>query len=431
MMDLTYTPAFMSNRKKVLYLTLLAFSISGQQLAHGAGFQIPNQSLKAIGSAGANIAYTPGPDSAYYNPANLSFLEDRWSLETSLTTLWLPEINYQDNRSSVFDGSSDLELFFLPQVHLASKDYSDFRFGFSLTYPYGLAKNWDQPFPEASARKFSLFVAEANPSVSYKVTDDFSVAAGLRGIYSKGEVKNRAVNPPIGAIYPLTTLDRDMDANDVGFGYNLAATFRPTPAWRIAATYRSKVDLTLDGDADLSAFVGPYPVDAYSGSSDLDLTLPAVFSLATSYTFDRLTLEVAWNRTFWSDIEELDFNYSQPLGPALAVFDQPVIKDWKDSDALRFGLTYQWSQRLLTTMGFAIDNTPIPERTLNFELPDSDAYMYGLGIQYNVRDTLKLGISYMYYYTTSRHVSSSSTGIDGTFDDGGAHAITVGAITSF
>ncbi|MFV0437610.1 MAG: OmpP1/FadL family transporter [Desulfopila sp.] len=425
------TRSIRCGNKKLFIFAICTFGFLSQHLAHGAGFQIPNQSLKAIGSAGANIAYTPGPDAAYYNPANLSLLDDRWALETSLTTLWLPKIDYRDNRSSALDGSSDLELFFLPQIHLASRDYHNFRFGFSLTSPYGLAKNWDQPFPRAFAGKFSLFVTEANPSVSYKVSDHFSVAAGVRGVYAKGKVKNFVDNPPIAEISPLTDVDRDLEANDVAYGYNLAATYRPTADWRIATTYRSKIDLHLKGSGDLAAMFGPFPYDSYSGSANLDITLPAVFAIAVARTFGPLTLEAAWNRTFWSDLNRLDFDYGRPVGPALATFDQPVEKDWKDSNSYRFGLTYQWSPQLTSTLGFAIEKTPVPERTLNFEMPDSDAYMYGLGLQYAVQESLKLGVSYMYYYTTSRDVSSDSTGIDGTFDKGDAHAITVGAIASF
>lgn len=419
------------NLPLILTLTLLS-----AQAAYGSGFQIPNQSLRAIGLAGANIAYTPGPDSAYYNPANMSFLEDRWSLETSLTTLYLPEVDYKDYRSPALDGSSDSELFFMPQVHLVSEDYDDFRFGFSLTYPYGLAKNWDQPYQAATTEKFSLFVAEANPTISYSASDKLSIAAGIRVIYGDGEVKNGATNPPITSMAPLTELRRDMDADDWGLGYNLAATYRPIPQWRLALTYRSKVDLDLDGDATLSANAGPFPVAGYDRSGDLSITLPAVLSLATSYSFDDLTLEIAWSRTFWSDIEELDFNYDQSfLGTVFDGFDRPVAKNWDDTDAFRLGITYKLTEQFVTTLGFAIDNTPIPDETVGFELPDSDAYMYGLGFQYIKSENLTMGISYMYYHTTSRSVSSQSVaglpGVEGNFSDGGAHALTVGVITSF
>lgn len=429
-------PACHTGTRGNLIFLVIVCTVAGSRPAYGAGFQIPNQSLRAVGIAGANIAYTPGPDAAYYNPANMSLLEDRYQLETSLTTLLLPEIEYEDNRSPLLDGSSDEELFFLPQVHLASRNYQDFRFGFALTYPYGLAKSWDQPYPAATANHFSLFVAEANPTLSYSVMEAFSVAAGLRAVYGKGEVENGAANPPFTAMSPLTSLDRDMDGDDTSLGYNLAATYRPIPPWRLAATYRSKVDLDLEGDAALTALAGNLPVAAYNGSGELSITLPAVFSLATSYSFDDLTLEIAWSRTFWSDIENLDFRYDQSfLGTVFDGFDRPLAKDWDDSDALRFGLTYQLTERVLTTLGFAIDQTPVPEETLGFELPDSDAFMYGAGLEYKQSDRFRLGISYMYYHTTSRAVTNGSVaglpGIDGNFDGGGAHAVTVGVITSF
>lgn len=424
----------LQQKKFLLPITLCSIFVS--QSVFGAGFQIPNQSLRAVGIAGANIAYTPGPDSAFYNPANMSFLEDRLAVETSLTTLWLPEVEYQDNRSPFFDGSSDSELFFLPQVHLASKNYGDFRFGFSLTYPYGLAKSWDQPYPAATAQEFSLMTVEANPTLSYAVSDTLSIAGGIRVVYGEGEVKNGISNPPFSELNPLTELSRDMDADDVQLGYNLAATYRPVPQWRLAATYRSKVDLDLEGDTILIAQAGQLPVAGYTGSGQLPLTLPAVFSLATSYSFDDLTVEIAWSRTFWSEIEELDFQYDQSfLGTVFDGFDRSVPKDWDDSDALRFGVTYQLTEQFCTTLGFAIDNTPVPDNTLGFELPDSDAYMYGLGFQYRKNEQFTLGISYMYYHTTSRMVTSQPVaglpGIDGNFSDGGAHAVTVGLITSF
>lgn len=430
------TTCFNGNYLLTLLITVI-FQLSFSTVAGSSGFQIPNQSLRAVGIAGATIAYTPGPDAAFYNPANMSFLEDSWAVEASVTTLYLPEIEYSDTRSPLLNGSSETELFFLPQVHVSSKDYNKFRFGFSLTYPYGLTKEWRQPYPAATANKFSLFVIEANPSVAYLLSDKFSIAGGVRIIYSEGEVKNGATNPPFSALSPLTGLSRDIDSSDdVQVGYNLAATYRPTPALRLAATYKSEVNLDLEGDALLQALSGEIIAGQYNGQGTLPISLPAVFSLAAAYTFDDLTIELAWNRTYWSAIEELDFQYSQPLlGTAFDAFDRPQPKNWDDSDAIRLGFTYRINDSFLATAGFAIDDTPVPDSTLGFELPDADAYMYCLGIQYKTSDRMRLGVSYMYHHTTSRSVTTLPIAglpeIDGEFTDGGAHAVTVGVISTF
>lgn len=401
-----------------------------------SGFQIPNQSVTAVGIAGAHIASTPGPDSSYYNPANMAFLNDAWQMEASLTSLSLPSIDYTDNRSPLLDGSSDSELFFLPLIHLSSKDYHDFRFGFSLTYPFGLAKNWDQPFPATMSEEFSLIVIEANPTVSYTVFDNFSVGGGIRFVYGEGEVSNRVTSPPFDQLDPLTSLSREMDGDDIGLGYNLAATLKTTENWTMAITYRSKVKLKLEGNASLQAQVNQSTISGYLGSGDLDVNLPAVFSLATSYSFEKLTLEIAWNRTFWSSFKELDFDYNQSFsGTIFDAFDRPLIKNWNDSDAIRLGATFALTEKLTTTLGFAYDQSPVPKSTLGFELPDSDSFMYSGGIRYQQNPNLQLALSYMYQYTTSQTVVNQSAtglpGVDGKFTDGGAHAVTIGVIYNF
>jgi long-chain fatty acid transport protein len=92
-------------------------------------------------------------------------------------------------------------------------------------------------------------------------------------------------------------------------------------------------------------------------------------------------------------------------------------------------------EKLTTTLGFAYDQTPVPESTLGFELPDSDSLMYSGGIQYQQNKNLQIALSYMYQHTTSRTVSNQSDtglpGVDGKFTEGGAHAVTVGLIYNF
>ncbi|MFT5697480.1 MAG: long-chain fatty acid transport protein [Desulforhopalus sp.] len=422
-----FCPCLVRGKWRVFHFFILTATVllSLNRAAFSAGYQIPNQSNRAVGIAGATIAYTTGPDASYYNPANMAFLDDVWMLETSLTMLYLPSIEYTDNRSSQLNGSSESEMFYLPQIHLSSKDFNNFRFGFSLTYPYGLAKRWDEPYPAATAKEFSLDVIELNPTFSYALGETLSLGGGLRFIYSEGTVENG-----------VPGLTRELEGDDLQVGYNLAATYRPIKQWRLAATYRSEVTLDLEGDATMMASVGEIPVAGYNGSGSLEVTLPAVFSLATSYSLKDVTLEVAWNRTLWSGVEDFDFQYDQSfLGTPFDGFDRPLAKSWDDSDALRFGLTWAVLESLDVTLGFAIDETPVQENTLGFELPDSDAYMYTAGLQYDYSKSLSLGISYMYHHTTTRSVSGDPVaglpGIDGTFKEGGAHAVNVGTIWRF
>ncbi|MBM9615581.1 outer membrane protein transport protein [Desulfobulbus rhabdoformis] len=415
----------------ILLAGIICGGLSPDQHALASGFRITNQSLGAVGKAGANTAYTPGPDASYYNPANMAFQPDIWQVETSLTTLYLPSVSYNDSRTSAFNGESESEIFYMPLLHLVSPEYGKLRFGFSLTSPFGLSKKWSQPFPRAYSQKISLITVEANPSLALKVNDWMSLGAGVRFIHGRGEIDND-LTASIFPLGPLTSVRHSSNASDMEVGYNLAMSLRPTDRWNIAATYRSEVELDLTGSGQMDAMIGTFPFLHYSTGASLNIILPAILSLSTSYSFDRLTVEVAWDRTFWGAISEMDFTYTQNFSePYFAYFDSPITRNWKDTNAYRIGLNYDWNEHWTTTLGFAFDETPIPDQTLEFQLPDSDALVYCFGLRYRYSSTTEVGLSYMYHHTRTRSVQSNARDLNGTFTDGGAHAVTLGLITRF
>lgn len=107
-----------------------------------------------------------------------------------------------------------------------------------------------------------------------------------------------------------------------------------------AATYRSKVDLTVEGDATLV-----HPVATYNNiGASVTIPLPASLALAAAYTIDKTTVEFVFERTYWSSYKDLDFNYNTTLSsvggasPYMA-FDVARPKNWKDVNAYRIGVT--------------------------------------------------------------------------------------------
>ena len=103
--------------KKTFACTALAALLVGST-AHGAAYRIPEQSVNAVAKAGANIASSNTADASYFNPANMSWLEDRALFEGAAEWIHLKTINYHDNRSPLYSGESDGEDFVLPQKGL-------------------------------------------------------------------------------------------------------------------------------------------------------------------------------------------------------------------------------------------------------------------------------------------------------------------------
>jgi len=388
--------------------------------ALASGYRIPEQSMNSTALSGAYVAAAHGADAAYFNPANMSW-EEKSSAEVDLTYINLASIEYRDNTTTLKNGASRTENFILPQIHAVSPAYGKTRIGISLAYPAGLSKRWEAGFPRASAEEFTLKVTEFNPSLSYAVNDSFSVAAGIRAICASGVVKSTAL-PPFSA--PLTLLSRDLDGDTSEFSYNLAMAARPLKNLKLAATYRPKVDLDIEGDALLRS-----NFETYNGSASVSIPLPEVITIAAAYTMGRTTLELTWDRTKWSDYKNLDFNYSRDLTTTtLGRFDAPISKNWADSNAYRLGLSHRLSDVLTLMAAVARDENPVPEDTLGFELPDSAATLYSIGAVYQTGN-IRLGASYLYDKKDDRNVTNSS--INGTFSNAAAQLLNMGAEIRF
>ncbi len=125
-------------------------------------------------------------------------------------------------------------------------------------------------------------------------------------------------------------------------GTTLAMSYKPIENLNLAVTYRSNVDLDLSGTANLSSSVPP---GSYNGDAGVSVPVPAVLAIAASYTFfDQLTVELEYDRTYWSEYEKLDFTYPITLGnPVLeAAFNDPKTRNWSDTDTFRISMEYDF-----------------------------------------------------------------------------------------
>ena len=397
---------------------------------YAAGYKIPEQSIKSVALSAAYVAGADEADATYFNPANMSFIDDGSKSELAFTYIHLPKVKfngrvYTSPNSFVSSSSkSKREDFLLPHFHYISPKISNFRFGLSLVTPAGLSKRWESEPQIYSAKKFLLRVVEINPTISYLVNDKLSVGAGVRFIYSEGEVK----------IERDGLYKQDMEGDtDIKIGYNLAISYKPYNPITLAITYRSKVDLKEKGDA--KGYISRYLITKnladystkinFNSSANVTVPLPAAINLAFALQLNKsIKAEAVFERTFWKSYKELDFNFNDPL--IEATLGKPKDKNWKDSNSFRFGLTHKSSSELTTMAAIVYDQTPVPSKTLGFELPDSDAMLFSLGTLYNIKENLKIGVAYLYSHKLKRRIDDATQNINkifGTFSGSGAHLV--------
>jgi long-chain fatty acid transport protein len=365
----------------------LLIGTAGQTQA--AAYKLPESSLNGTALSAAYVANAHGADSSYYNPAAMVFSEDAGSsIEADLTVAYLSEIKFSG--LGYPDDKSESEAIAIPTFHYISPAMGNLRYGFSAVTPGGLTKRW-LGVGSQFAKEFTLQTIELNPTISYKVNDSFAVGGGLRAIYSKGIVRSDEVLAPAG---------RKLKGDSWDYGYNLALHFKPSDNLDLSATYRSKIDLTEEGEAWLTSGGAPvYPtlLMAPSNWASVTVPMPAALSLAAAYSFDKTTVELVLERTYWSAYKELDFSYSIPIpGPLGAAFDDPAPKNWGDSNTIRLGVTHELNSKWTLMAGFAYDKTPVDNTYVGFELPDTDAKIISFGAKYKMSDDMTIGAALLY-----------------------------------
>ncbi|MBU1658569.1 porin [bacterium] len=395
---------------KNVFLKTTAFTLLSSTVLFASGYKIPEASLNSVALGAAYIAHTTAADAAYYNPANMVFMDDENSMDMDLKYISLDAPNFKGTVSGTsYDINAESETFLVPSIHYVSEKAGDVRVGLSIVSPGGLSKRWTVSPAKDKAEEFTLQIIEVNPSIAIAINEEVAIALGLRVLHTSGVVKS------------TSTASRDMKGESFDFGYNLALSYKPTSDIDVALTYRSNVDLSVEGNAKL--YLSGSKV--YDGGASVSVPLPAMLSLAFAYTLQsKTTFEFVYERNMWSEYKELDFNYVSSIPLAIQpYFDDSIAKDWKDTNDFRLGIT-QELEKLTLMAGIVYSENPVPDETLSFELPDSDSLSVSFGGRYQINKKLDLGLAALYSMRESRSVTNAD--LSGEFTNSNVLMISAG-----
>lgn len=195
---------------------------------------------------------------------------------------------------------------------------------------------------------------------------------------------------------------QDIDGDAWSVGFNLALAYKPTDSLRLAATFRSEIDMDIEGTGSgyttnpLNGLRHPFN----DASIETSLPMPAMLALAVSQTFGKTTLEFVYEQMFWSAYDVVDPSFEDPI--IELTLGQPRWQDWKDTNDFRLGISYQYNNALKLMGGVSYEETPVPAETLGFDLPDSDILWFSAGAAYAFKPNIELGLAYTYGHYRNR-----------------------------
>ncbi|GAU08484.1 OmpP1/FadL family transporter [Desulfoplanes formicivorans] len=357
--------------------------------AFGAGFGIYEWSARGNALGGAMIGKADDPSAVAYNPAGITQLPGVQVMGgfTALMPSATVEVETDGGESGSWD-THDLGLDGIaPHAYLTWQMNDKFWFGLGAFTRFGLASEYDSNWAGRYAEYYAgVATYSINPSIAYKINEQWSVAAGIEAMYLDIEIKRK-----------IYTGAKDIDADLAGDcwapGYNLGIHYKPVKWFSAGLTYRSEIHPHVEGDVDFSN----NSKGLYDQSVVGYLNLPASWSLGLAFQLnEKLNLEVDGIFTQWSAYKDIRFAYD-------TLTTQKEEKNWKDVWRFQVGLEYAYNDWLDLRCGYVYDQSPINDAHYDYMIPLTDRHIFSVGTGMHWGN-VTLDLSYGYLFSQDKDV---------------------------
>lgn len=371
--------------------------------AFAGGFAIGTQSGSGTGNAFAGgAAVAEDASVAWYNPAGMAVLPSGRHFAIA-GHLLRPSFRFSNTASSgafafpgTGDGGDGGDLALVPAFYFATDIDPRWRFGIAVNAPFGLKTDYDAGWRgQLVALRSEVKSVNVNPSLAYRASDAVSLGAGVSVQKLDAKLTNCASFPPPA---PACANTATLDADDVGFGFNLGLTVQAAPATRIGFSYRSSIKFELEGTATFSA------TPAANGSVKADLRVPASVSVSVFHQAGprwELMGDATWTR--WSTLQQLAVIRTSGAAAGTTLTALPFR--WDDAWRFAIGASYRASDRTKLRFGIAYDQTPSNDLTRTPRLPDQDRTWIAAGVQYRLSKPGVLEFGYAHEFVRDANVN--------------------------
>ncbi|MCA1928540.1 OmpP1/FadL family transporter [Rheinheimera sp.] len=458
-------------RKASLPLAISLALLSQSALAEG--YKLFEQSVSAAGNAYAGRgAQITDASLVYSNPAALTKLKGAQfsgGLNLIHATTRYSDASAQSANGMAVKGrdSGKLTLSELVPFAFYSDHFTDnLSWGMGVYAPFGLSSDYQNDWVgRYFADETSIKVVAMQPTLAYKLSQDWSFGLGLNINYAEGTLSKYKdhsglceLGTGINALYQRDVYNAaycdshyEVNGDDVAAGYNLGI-HADLGSTKLALVYHSEVKYTLKGDSEInntpitganvvgnpnfivvaptlpaiSLATGKLAANSYlTEQSRLDLTTPAnlAFSLDQQLT-DVLSVQASVNWTGWSSFESIDI-VSDDATPSISLSTQQpqnlnkagyigyIPEHWQDSWSYSVGTTVQYNDELTLKTGLAYDENPIGNSHKTARVPTSDRIWWTWGANWTLTAQQSLDFAYGYMWMDKVRIDEHEYNADG------------------
>jgi len=337
------------------HLTFLAAAVSlaVSGAASASGFRLPENSIAGLSTSNALVANSTELGALTYNPAGMSFHKKNGAVAGLMDINLDLKVNPQGGTPTDSTGKDNIAV---PNGYFMGQLQNGWAWGLGISAPFGLETRWPAgtfptfnalTVPQLEPEHSKIEVLNFNPNVSKRISPNTSVAFGVDFYNAKSMVFN--------------TQGYAIDGTGEGTGFNLAVLHRAGD-WSFGGSYRSQVDVDINGQVS-------------GAPATTSITFPWMLQIGAQYQATKaLALEFDVERTGWSKFDKLVIK-----APVAGVTINST-NNWSDSNAYRFGGTYQLAPGTQLRFGLALDKTPQGDSYYSARVPDADRKLYSIGI---------------------------------------------------
>jgi long-chain fatty acid transport protein len=357
-------------KKTILSLLMVAFFSSG---LWGGGWNNTLMGARAIAMGAAFAGLADDASAIYYNPAGLAFQESRLNLA-------IDGFYISPTHEYVYPTGPRVQSKFsssIPQVFLSYQTSDRLTIGFGAYVPYaGGGVEWTTgQLPVPSLRSY-LGIISLTPTLSYQVSEKFSVGLNLNFYHSVFEVKTIADQ--------MGPMETNESGTSLSAGVGLM--FKPTERASIGLSIRGPAKMTLNGTTSISVDAPGLGKVAFKLDSETRFNLPWDLEIGFAYRVsDRFLVTTSAQYTMWSALKSVDKTIKNV--PSMQDFSTYDLKEsepmnFKDILIVRAGMEYSISGGLALRAGIGMDRAATPAEYLNVANIDVDKFTLLGGIGY-------------------------------------------------
>jgi len=375
--------------RKGFGLAFVAVMAAGNSLA--AGFSLYEASAKTYALGGAVIGKAVDASANFHNAATLTDLTN-----ITVTAGFMTE--HPRGRMKVDGGTStpmDPGPFFLPAFHLALPLPWDFAFGLGAMPEYGLGSAYDNNWPlNNNSLDTTVLSYTINPNLAYKITDKWSVGAGLRFLYFDFDQHSL----PSYNNNPRVRLNNHLYGHNAmkSLGWQVGTKYDLLDNFAVGLVYKSRTVTTVEGytENSLATSTGSAAADRQlgnglalaSGEASTDIELPQ--SITGGFNWDitetvHLGYMLSWSQ--WSNLDTLYFDMPTQV--------KQIHLNWNDT--WRTGLGASWDfVRDWSVLGSYVFENDCSKDQDSTMLPAANRHMLSCGLAWNCWRGLEIALTY-------------------------------------